>query len=1283
MMLRLAFALAAIGFLSGHARSQVITIGTGGGRVIVDGGTPLVSVPAAATATTQAPAAAPSARQQKLKTLEFDRRASAILAAWATPPKPPTESTPSDSEPEAAVEPVIELEDAEAAAEVEADDDAEAGEAAEGEVAPEPAPADAAEAAAAAAAAAEAAKKAAEEEAARKAAEAKALEEELALFQRRVTLGEWEAVGTYLDGLSEDEGKEAYARLLDSLLKGPSQKPNVPQQGQPYLEKNVFSPDDVAALAAAAPLPLDKEHLEKLGGILRQALDQGHQLDTFVDRIQPRLGEAGAGLERRQLALVLVSAAEALSLAGLLPSADEAEANDDREGLNLIARHALARFDKEEKVAWLEQAWRATQAVLAVGDVDEAVEKEALTRAVEIAPRIQKELGQAWLDESFTARPERGIDILAAIGAASSTALQSQPLEAEKRFKLLELQTTAAKALLEAAPERAGEWRSQLELLASNWLREALVTYQLDESSSLGPRMQRDPYGNFFYWSGGNLRQGNVPTPIATGKILDIRPSEGWLERIDATLRPRFHMLFAQLLLKAAHEAQAFPYIEQLAAHHPKPAKELVDEFLRVWAKNHDPNQNRNRTNPYIYFYGFERRASGIPLTRSKQERNLTELAQWVERLRKLPVELDVELLATAFTTAHSTAEVYRLETIEGIFGPLEELDPATLAELVQRMRSNLTSVWQDPAVQEAQKTKRRQQDIQAEVLRGYELAHSTIERALEDHPASWELWLAQAALEHDETNYRQELKKDSSFSSSREEAFETFAKAARLYAEAAQSLAKEKETTKVHETWFYAALGACDLNFIGHDKQLATRQIPQIRAALDGLGGERAKRHMDMFASSLFTRMSSAGPAVKFRYVREGLAIAGDNELAREARQVFDYYGDLVTEIQLRTTIDGNDRVGHAQPFGLRVDIRHTREIERESGGFSKYLQNQNTQNFGWNYGRPLEDYRDKFEEAAREALREHFEVLTVTFNDPQARSRAEPEYGWRVTPYAYILLKARGEQVDRVPPLRLDLDFLDTSGYAVIPVESAPLPIDASAAEMRPFEELALTQTLDERQAKDGKLVLEVKAAARGLVPELDELVELSPEAFEVVESEDHGVSVVQFDEEGDAILAERTWTISMRAREGLAELPDSFTFGAPRIETASSEHFRYVDADLASVGPTVALESNYGRPRRTWLWAIPAALLACAGAFLGWRRLQRPRVIARGRFQLPERLTPFTVLGLLRDIEMNDGLAPEQKSQLAQDIERLERHYFVEESREDLDLVRIAESWASRAN
>jgi hypothetical protein len=558
--------------------------------------------------------------------------------------------------------------------------------------------------------------------------------------------------------------------------------------------------------------------------------------------------------------------------------------------------------------------------------------------------------------------------------------------------------------------------------------------------------------------------------------------------------------------------------------------------------------------------------------------------------------------------------------------------------------------------------------------MRGYELARSTVDRAIEDHAESWQLWLARAALEHDEDVYRHELGNDSEFSARREHAFETFAKAAALYAAGVATLEKEKESSSVYETWFYAALGACDLGAIDPKMPLAERQIPLVRAAIESLPASRLQRHRDLFANTLFTRMSSVGPAVKFRYVREGLAITGDHELVREARSVFDYYNDLVTEIQLVASIDGTDRVGSGAPFGLRIDLRHTREIERESGGFAKYLQNQNTQAFGWNYGRPLEDYRDKFEQAAREALQESFDVLSVTFEEPDVGSRADADYGWRVTRRADESARAAGRPSSR----RLDLDFLDTTGYAVLPVESAVLPIDAkeSAGDERPYTQLALTQTLDERQAKEEKLVLEVKATAHGLVPDLATLLDLAPAEFDVAATDDHGVSVVEFDDEGDAILSERTWTITMHSKEGLAARPTSFEFGAPRVETTSSEHFRYVDADLASVGPRIDLEARYGAASRQWLWAIPAVLVV-GGAIFGLRRLQRPRAAVASLFAVPEPLTPFSVLGLLRDIHTRNGLKPDASRELASEIETLERHFFDEVTEPSPDLRRIAET------
>ncbi|MBL8857732.1 MAG: hypothetical protein JNL28_04390 [Planctomycetes bacterium] len=1290
--------------LSAAARAQNVTIlSFDEGEMMVQEGPEMLSLPAQPPSGNAKAPAAPGPRLDKLKRLDFDRRPSAILAAWAEPPAPPpaaptagadkpAEAVPGGAAsapldpgaapaapptPPAATPPTSPESPATEAAAATATDPAAA--------APLDAEAEAKRKKAAdAALAAELAAKKKAEEAARKEAEAKALEAELKAFQRNVTIGDWEAVKSYLASLTEPEKKVAYDRLLASLQKGSDQRPNVPQQGQPYIEKNRFAPADVLGLAAAAPLELAKENIEKLGQILRQALDAGHQMEDFLAAARVNADAEGAALDRRRLARLLVAANEPWYMGEFLPAPEKAVTDDDREALNLISRHRLACYDKDQKSSWLEDAWRTTQAVLAQGDVTPEAKTEALTRAVDIAPKIQKELGQAWLDESFAERPERGMEILGAIGSTASTALSLFPMDSDKRFKLLKLQTTAADTLLRVAPERAAEWHDPLEVLASNWLKEALVTYQIDDSTSLGPRMQRDNYGNFYFFDGNQGFRGNTPKAIRTDQVLSIRPSDAWLAQLQDTLRPRFDMVFAQLYLKVAEEGSAFPYIEKLAATHPRQARELGAEFLRVWSKNHDPNAARGRTNQYVFMYGFDERANSIPLTRSKQDRNLAELRDCVARLKRASVELDPDQLAGAFMQAHSAAEVYRLDRIEDIFGALDQLEPAMLAALLERMRANLATVWRDPAVQEDKKTKRRQKDIEAEVVGGYERGSAVIAAAVAQHPDSWRLLLVEAAFAHDGNDYRQSLQKEPEYAARRAAAFELFRRAADAYAAALPTLEVEKETPLVFDTWFYAALGACDLKAINHKKVLAAAEIDKIRTALLALPTDRVERHVAAFVNSLTTRIGSASPAVKFRYVREGLKIVGAHERAREIQQLYDYYTDLTSEIQFRATLDGGENVGHALPFGLRLDIRHTKEIERESGGFGKYLQNQNNQGFSYNYGRPLEDYRDKFETAARASLSEHFEVLSVTFNEPTAISRPEAEEGWRRTPYAYVLLQARGPEIDRVPALRLDLDFLDTSGYAVVPVETAPVVIDAraKAGEARPVELLTFTQTLDERQAKDDRLVLDVKVSAHGLPPDFKTIADFAPKGFDVAREQDHGASVVKFDDDGASVLSERSWTLQLRAKPDLAERPKSFEFAVARLPVQTTEHFRYVDADLASVGPVVDLEQTYGSPRRTWPWWLAAAIAVFGVGWFVRRTLRRAPVAETARFEVPTNVTPFTVLGLLRDIESANGLAREEQRAISDEIARIERHFFGSPESPEPDLKNIATRWANSA-
>ena len=970
---------------------------------------------------------------------------------------------------------------------------------------------------------------------------------ELKSFQYDVTLGDWSAVKSYLSKLTKDEGKAAFDQLIQSLsnpmgMQGNQQmqmqmqqmqmqmqmnmgmqfgmgSPGAPPPQQFMFEKNVFTNQDIFGLAGAAPHGLDDAGLKGLGQILRQALDSGNVVEDFVARLRSVLKQPKEKLplSERQAVKILFAADCPVEVGEFLPKPEKAEADNDREALNLLARHYLAIYERDKKTIDLERAWKVTQAALATGTVDRAQKDEAIRRAVELTPKIRAELGRAWLEQSFTQRPERGMEIIAAIGSAAARGLQNHMFDGDFRLKSLELQKLAVEALLQKAPGLGHDWAGSLALLAESWLNEAEFSYHYDFSTSLGPRMQFDPYGNVYYSNYDPFtpdmmaRQRGMPLALKVGDVVKNMPGDKWLEYVDPGMKPKFATVFAQLYLKVSEDEKAFPYIEKLAQSNPRKAKDLAEEFIRVWTKNHNPNSQQLRRSRFFYIYGFDNRSEGIPLTRSKQERNLVELADLVKSLRKLPIaEVDEKLLTQAFTTCHSTAEVYRLDALEKVFGSLDGIKPATLAELIQQMRGNLLGVWRQPAEQEKNKTKRREKDIRAEVLRGYEVARAVVDRGLAKQPDRWELVLAKATIMHDENNYLQEIERSTEFAPRRQAAFAEFERAAQLYVKSIPAIEQSDETVQVFDFWYSAGLGACDPQNITEETLADQRQPKRIRAVLESIKGEPGERHQNKFANSLFTRLNMVKPSIKFRYLKAGFEIVGDNPQAFDARKVFDYYKDLVTEIKLETKVDGSDAVGHGQPFGLFVNLRHTREIERESGGFARYLQNQNNAGYSYyNFGRPLENYRDKFQDAAKQALQEHFEVLSVTFQDEKVNSRALGEYGWRVTPYAYILLKARGPKVDKVPPLRLDLDFMDTSGYVVLPVESPALPVDATPAKgsVRPFEKLQITQTLDERQAADGKLILEVKATARGLVPDLESIVELDHAGFQVEKVDDQG--------------------------------------------------------------------------------------------------------------------------------------------------------------------------------
>ena len=450
------------------------------------------------------------------------------------------------------------------------------------------------------------------------------------------------------------------------------------------------------------------------------------------------------------------------------------------------------------------------------------------------------------------------------------------------------------------------------------------------------------------------------------------------------------------------------------------------------------------------------------------------------------------------------------------------------------------------------------------------------------------------------------------------------------------------------------------------------------------------ADDHLAKVANNLFTRMSPIKPEIKFRYLRGGFEIIGDHPRAFKAKALYDYYKDLVGEIKLEVAVDGDSGVGHDQPFGVYINLLHTEEIERESGGFAKYVQNQNSGWYSYNYGRPTANYRDKFNDAVDIALEKHFEVVSVTFKSPDSmESLPMDEAGWRSTPFAYILLKAKGAEVDRIAPLKIDMDFLDTSGHVVIPVESPAVVIDASGedTEDRPVSDLVITQTLDERMADEGKIVVEVSATAKGLVPPLEQIVNLDQTNFEVVNIDDQGVLASKFDEDSKApqILSERSWSVEYRAVDGLGESAE-FNFGVPAMSDVTSNYQRYEDADLVDVEPTVSLDRKYGSS--SWwslAWAIPLVLLAIGAAVWFWFFNSKSDPTEVRRFEVPQEINPFTVLTVLRDIKQRNGINDQKAEELSHSINRVESFYFGRSEQEiaSEDLKALAERWVEQSN
>ena len=1091
-----------------------------------------------------------------------------------------------------------------------------------------------------------------------------------------------------------DESKDKVEN--DDPAKANAEKAAADAAPKPQVEAKEPKPAEKKDSKTADDATSEKE-ISLLASLLEQTIEAGYDTKPFYEKIEK--GTAffgGKELDKRLTAAHLLMQCKLYDEAEkFIPAVDDEESKDNIYVLRIWKQIADIRYRKKRENKWLKTVWNINQNIFLSENSDQPDIDGALTKLIDIAPKMDKEIGQKWLDDSFVESPERGVQILAALGKLSSQNLvNSNSNEGEDRLRMLKLQNRAVEQVLEVSPETAEKWVSTLSLLANNWIAEAKIS--IEEAPNGDSDMDVDRYGNY-YWN--RSYETNSKNPIKIIELIPLLPSEKWQSHISPLLLTEIKVIRTKLHMHIKEYDKSFDLIKELTAKDKKLGQELAEEFLKVWTDFNDPNSSRNQRNDYMYYYGYNQKAESIPLTRSKQDRSLTELAKWAAEVRALPVdEIDEDLLVRAFRTCYSAAEIFSTARMEAVLGDISELKPETIASLSQTMRVNLSGQWRSVKNQEENKTKRTAPEILREVHRGYQVAGDMTQKAIDAAPENWQLQLAKACLDMDQNEFQNEFmvkpkSEKPNYSILRKKAMEAFANAAQLYIQKAEELERNELETDVFDSWFYASLGAVDLGRLTAKTLPMNSEFPKIKAAIEQLPPELAEIHMSQFANNLFARMGPIPPELKFRYLEKGFEVVGDHPRAWEAKELYQYYKDLIGEIKLDLALDGDNKVG-SDMFGVYVNLIHTAEIEREAGGFSKYVQNQKQMSYSYNYGRPEEDYQDKFADGVQAALEEHFDVHSITFmNEEGMESRPLNIPGWRVTPYAYIALQAKGSEVDRVPPVALDMDFLDTSGFVVIPVESTELVIDCgSESTPRPFDKLEITRTLDERQIDEGKLIMEVTAKAEGLVPDLDQLIDLDLDDWEIAKDDDgnemitdQGCLPTSFDMESPRIqiLSDRSWSVEYQVKDEAAEA-NQFAFNDVKVDTKESKIQRYDDADMVEAEPVITLDRDLAKPNYAWLWIglpLAAVLLIGVGGLVFFRPAAKPQVA--DRFEMPEEVNAFTVLSLLKDIKHKNGIDQKQRDELNVSINRIEQFYFGEDDdAEPGDLDSLASTWVSKA-
>lgn len=1087
----------------------------------------------------------------------------------------------------------------------------------------------------------------------------------------QVMAGEWGILNTYLTERTKPEAQQVYSQILQSLNRGNSG----------------LLPEEVLILADACPEEPKPWQSTALAGMLRAATEKNSPGPMLAQiKAGTTLFGSGDAAKRRRTVELLAGAGLVQQAYEYLPSLEDARAAGDGEQILVHGRYRADLASKlgpgPEGDAHRAGAWALFTEVSLMDRASQPARQEAIKQAVALMTRMPRTQVTPWLRGVY-ANDTLGPAALQAIALSAANIGDAKQDDEQRAQSILSL-----KEAVDVLLERKGLDQSVLRV-PMRMLTAALVTEMENAVAQKG-------------------KQRTVAREAQL--LLRAIPSKPWFDALEPSLAVRAGKACIGIATVADETDLALTLVSEAIARTPDQAVPIADMFLKTWESRLSPKSD---IDPDAMMYYFWREAiAQAPLTRGRQRRNLERLGRLMETLRATGVDpRALTTIAPAFKACHGITEVYDPADIQRVFGPIAEIPPATCAALASTMAASLNGDWRNRATQVQQGVKRTDTEIAQLVDKGYGIALELIDSALAREGESWRFAVVKAGLAYDRMQFRIAQKKGGDSAKQAEfkaQAFAAFEQAAARYAQAIAA-GEEREDIGVYERWFGAAMGTSQLNFISVD-DLPTEagdapkddQVERIKKAIATLPPESAFRHISDFARVMGAAVSRAEPEVKPRLVKQALRVVGDHPAGASLRSLEELYRDLVKdEIKLRMVIDGDDRVGTGRQFGVLLSLRFTNSVDRETGGFSKYLQTNAFVRVGRQYQEV--NFREKLQKNIETSLGKGFTVESIGFFDAYMPPRGVTESGsdgWLEKPMAYAVLSRKDPAADRLPQITMDMQFEDQTGPVtlVLPSNTPPIAVGgttAESAELRPCADLKVTMLCDPRDArdreKDRTIKLEVVCRGKGAVPDFREAITGFESPIEGYKIEEKGIEpkptvVLQ---EGEASTSRFGWG-QPKAPEGGYPEPDengvyrlnverswviTYTptgssqgsvFRMPSLKagvTAKVDTRYFSDMDLVPVkGGVVRVE---GRNLYATLAMIVGPLVLLAGGIFAHRRIRAARNAAPmfTGFAIPSRITPMNAVMTLRRVQEQHAASFDdvRRAELERDIAMLELKYF----------------------